>query len=115
MVWRPQQIQEKSKIKFTIDDVRKINNYISVDFGPRVCKNSVGVNVYVGTRRTNTTLSKPKYVIGNTKYNMDYYIKSYCCKENLEFTRTKLELSVFEAVNSIRKYNHNDVEFLWVK
>ena len=84
MVRRPRCGQEKSKIKFAINDIMKIHNYVGVDFSPRVCTHNVGVNNNFGTIRTNRPPPKPSYGLGNRKYNMVYYRQSYCCTKNLE-------------------------------
>ena len=44
MVRRHQCGKEKSKTKFTINDIMKIHNSVGVDFGPRVCTHNIGVN-----------------------------------------------------------------------
>ena len=73
---------KKTKTKFITDNVRKMNNYIGVVFGTRVRTHTVGVDAYFVTRIKNRPRSTSNYGIGNTKYNMDYYNKSYCCTEN---------------------------------
>ena len=81
MVRRPQCGKEKSKTKFTINDIMKIHNSVGVDFGPRVCTHNIGVNNYFGTRITNRHIPKPNSGLVNTKYNIGYYRQSYCCTE----------------------------------
>ena len=83
MVRQPQ-CGKKSKIIFTNNDEIKFHNYVGEDFCPRVFTHNVGVNTYFGTRRTNRPHPKPRYGLGNTKYNMGYYRQSYCCTVSLE-------------------------------
>ena len=76
MVQQHQCGQEKSKIKFINNDIMKIQNSASVDFGPRVCTHNVGVNTYFGAKRTNPPLPKPKYGLVNKRYDMGHYRQS---------------------------------------
>ena len=48
-----------------------------VVFGTRQLTHNFCVNVQFGLRRTNHTLPTPNYVIGDTKYIVDYNRKSY--------------------------------------
>ena len=57
----------------------------------------------------------PDYGLQNTKYNMDYYRKSYFFPENLAIIIPKLEFARFEAVNDTRKLNLNYMEFWGTK
>ena len=72
--------------------MKKTHNSVDVIFGPRVCIHNVGVNAYFGPRRRNSLLSTTNYGQRNTKYNMDYHIKRYCCTLKLADERPKLTI-----------------------
>ena len=90
-------------------------NYFGVGFVKRVHTNTVGVNYYFGTRRTNRPPPTPNYGQVNKKYNMEYYSKSCYCTENLSITITIIEFSGLQAVKDTEKFNHNYMELVGCK
>ena len=90
------------KSNFSIDNVRKIHNSVGIGFGTRVCSHTVGVKASFFHRRTYRPLSTPNFVIGNTKYHIDYCSQSYYCQEILEIKIPKIYLSRLEAFNAIK-------------
>ena len=71
----------------------KINNYIVVGFGPTVFKHTVGVNAYFSPGISYHAFLIPDYILGDKKYIIDYYRKSFCCTENLAITRLELKFA----------------------
>ena len=55
----------------------KIHNSVGIGFGSIFLTYTVGVNVYFDPIRTYMPLPTHDYGLQNTKYNMDYYRKSY--------------------------------------
>ena len=65
----------------------KIHNSVGIGFGSIFLTYTVGANVYFNPIRTHMHFPTPDYGLQNTKYNMDYYRKSYFYPENLQSSK----------------------------
>ena len=103
-------VYKKFSKKFNIDDVIEMNNYVGIGICPRVFIHIVGLNSYFGPRRTNRPLTTTNHGIGNKKYYIDYYRKSYCCPDDLVNTRPNIQFSGLQAFSATRKLNQKYME-----
>ena len=80
---------EKHKFEtiFTYNDVMNVQYVLVQGFGSREIEHSMGINAYFGPRRTNRPHATPNYGTRKSRFEVDYYRKTYFSPEKVAHNR----------------------------